>query len=200
MGDSHHLRMDSLGTRRKRGDEAADGSPWQAMKRLRVAEDRSVVEQSTGWGQPTPVSSHDIVHAGLAQDYRDSDYRERFQQDAGQDTMSEGWDMESPQRLTPMKQSSPVASYGDDVDYHSVNHILGALHLSRRQREEQRAPLQPQPDYLMSQASSMSQSPLGAPTSPPATSRWHNERSYSTPPPKPAKRKVVRLATNSKLG
>jgi hypothetical protein len=171
------------------------------MKRLRVAEDRSGAEQlATGWGQPPPVSSHDTTsHAVLAQDYRDSDYRERYQQDAGQDTMSEGWDMESPQRLTPMKQSSPMASYGDDVDYHSVNHILGALHLSRRQREEQRAPLQPQPDYPMSQAS-MSQSPLGAPTPPPATSRWHNERSYSTPPPKPAKRKVVRLATNSKLG
>ena len=66
-------------------------------------------------------------------------YREPQAQEAGQDTMSEGW--ASPPRpavattpLTAPARSTDGCGGGGDVDYQNVNHILGALHLERKRR------------------------------------------------------------------
>jgi hypothetical protein len=255
MNDPHqshqHVDPSAAGERRRRRRSHRDGgsdggSPWQAMKRLRVAEtaDSSTAQQqqvaaaynssdaavattasvasTEPWQQwRAAPAAHLDFSSGSDSAFKKLQYERR--QDAGQDTMSEGFG--SPPRSTTTQQHQhPVANHpssaatSDDMDYQSVNHILGALHLERRHREHQPELQQQrsnasshyhhhhhqQAPTAMQQQQQIHEHPY-APTPPPATnpSRFTNnaQQSYSwTPPPKPAKRKIVHLATNSKLG
>ena len=123
-------------------------------------------------------------------------YREpQRQQEAGQDTMSEGW-VSPPPPPTATTQETPSS---DDVDYQSVNHILGALHLERKRREQQASAQQQ--TTPKSTTSSMQED------TPPIQQRQlayqgtlqESKTSFRTPTPRKRK-KVIHLHTDSKLG
>jgi hypothetical protein len=181
---NHHQRYAAPAEKRRRSRDGNDASPWQAMKRLRVAEQAN--HQIASAREQSPWSAEqqsDFAHG--APHHQDAYER----QVAGQDTMSEGWGSPS----SAMPRQTPSATKSEDTDYQSVNTILGALHLERRQREHTVDP------YHQTTASASSQEQQHSNFQTPTSTRAY-DHSYQTPPPKPGKRKVVHLPTNSKLG
>lgn len=163
-------------SKRRQSRDGNDGGPWKAMKRLRVA------DQETPMASAGVVQEHTFHHIQHAH-YNQQDHND--QQESGQKTMLEGW---GPYPTLPYQQ--PSAAKSEDTDYQCVNHILGALHLERRQRE--------QVVHHQTTESSPSE-PVSYFHTPVYNSTRSYEHSYQTPPPKPGKRKVVQLHTNSKL-
>lgn len=247
MGDPYQQQqLNPFGKRHMKYEEGDGGSPWKAMKRLRVT--TTPIFPGT---PPTPTPSGFDGSAAstpafhLLKDHQQQQQLiqpmfpklyERFplrQQQAGQDTMSDDWSATPPscakhhhhQQLSQSTSTpSPSSSMNaDDVDYQSVNNILGALHLGRMQREQQQHGEtiaerdEDVPHYFLQNAAHTHSNWGDTISTPPplpasssmllsntSTSSRSNESWYTRstgPPPKPTKRKVVtHLATNSKLG
>lgn len=174
-------------------NSSSDGSPWQAMKRLRVAEDRVMASASA-------AAQYLGEHQRMGFPPGEQPHRSSHEcQDAGQDTMSEGGGSPIPNSASKILHQSHrneiAAARSDGVEYHSVNYILGALHLERRQREhiseherETVAPVQ-QHRHHQQQSSFPTQS-----------SARESDHVYRTPPSKQARRKISHLPSSSKLG
>jgi hypothetical protein len=200
--------------------------PWQALKRLRVDAAAVVVGQNETPAPPRNHTNSDVV-AELSTRSSSVDvnttqgptnhhqyfYQRHQLQEAGQDTMSDGWG--SPETaVASLQRPSPLSSAhhengsdddddDNDMEYQNVNQILGNLHFERRQRNTSATPQQQQSSVrsykhepsLSSQSTTMQTTPTNAHRT--FLSPSYN---YQTPPPKPTKRKIVRLFTNSKIG
>jgi len=166
-----------------------DGTPWQAMKRLRMAgEEHSGKQAAEAWlHQPhnphnqTRNNNHHHHHAA--------------QQHAGQDTMSEegswGTPSSAANKTTPTKAAAAAEKEPqEDLDYHTVNHILGSLHYEREQRRlaQQQKKQNPQQDSGFPHQQQQQQ---------PSSQHSH---SSALPLPRHFHNQVKHLHTTSKLG
>lgn len=121
----------------QQSSEPSEGSPWQAMKRLRVVEDRVGHTQSDSsmnipWLHQRTVMdpTTNYMQSNTARPNVEEEDGPHHRQYAGQNTTSEH--STSNGTITTTMRCDPAAR-----DYHTVNHILGCLHLERIQREQQ---------------------------------------------------------------
>jgi hypothetical protein len=169
----------------------ANGSPWQAFKRLRVThedEDGDLFMNSPARLFPPPAMHQSPPPQ---QQHHQAQHDWGKHQTAGQETSSEHA-MTTPVTHNPV-QDSP------DADYHNVNHALGQLHQERMERERRQAALQNQ--HYQDAAHHHHHHRHHTNARSPAVSRARSDSgsgTFHTPPI--SRRKVVHLHTNSKLG
>jgi hypothetical protein len=197
---NYNHRPDTSGKRRRSRDGSdGGGGPWKAMKRLRVVDHEKTSAAGTVHGG---AAGRRPEHGGGSHPPNPPEqHHHHHQQEAGQNTTPEkGLEQYSPTTLKQNPQpSAAAAAHSADADYHNVNHILGALHLERREREQQQAAVHHHHHQTTTAAATPSQ-PRSYLQTPDHTYPRACEHSYQTPPPKPRKNKVVHLHTSSKLG
>jgi hypothetical protein len=182
--------------------ENRTGSPWQAFKRLRVTHAPHQEERqhhlNPNWDQsrrgeqrPSQSNLHGIEHYRDQPDHCELEYRQQHHgrpqhQTAGESSYSESGTHRGYHSAAPARES--IA----DLNYSTVNSVLGQMHRQRLHRERgtmQDAQLTAEQQHYGNGFQQSARYPLIQNTAPVQNGQ-----------PSKHHRKVVRLQTNSKLG